>query len=154
MTKRTPESFTCTCWPSFTSPGCPMVSGVRSFFANCSRFLDHFLDPLVALQDNYFRDTGHLIATLYETSVQASDCCLLVTSTPYAPTCRRPPSCFSALFRSSWPSSSFCFPTTPFRFILLDGSKWQGLPWVRSLPAPSLIFFSQFGNTMSFLFFL
>lgn len=61
-------------WPQLhIPPGRPIVSDVKSLSYNCSRLLEYFLSPLVALQDSYLRDTGHLIATLRETSLEASD---------------------------------------------------------------------------------
>ena len=60
-------------WPELSvPPGRPIVSDVRSISYNCSNLLEYFLSPLVAKQDSYLRDSGHLIAILREASFPQS----------------------------------------------------------------------------------
>ena len=59
-------------WPTLVlPPGRPIVSDVKSLSYNCSRLLEHFLAPLVCKQQSYLRDTGHLIAIMRDTPIQA-----------------------------------------------------------------------------------
>ena len=52
-------------WPELSvPPGRPIVSDVHSISYNCSNLIEFFLGPLVALQESYLRDSGHLIAIL------------------------------------------------------------------------------------------
>ena len=61
-------------WPTLAlPPGRPIVSDLKSLSYNCSKLLEHFLAPLVSRQNSYLRDTGHLIATLRDTSIRPND---------------------------------------------------------------------------------